>query len=292
VFSLAEMMVVLLILSIILAATMPILSKRAKYKASTAASGSKVCSKVLMSGSISDVSIGTGIIFYQMLGGGGGGNINDLGWGGGGGSSAIVIDGVVSAFAAGGAGAIFFDEVTMIPVLAQNGTSASGTIFIDNVSNNHTLSAYVGGGGGAGGFFRGFSSSYYYGSGGRGGAGYCAGSDGSSWTSSRTSSTGAPGGSDICATHPYAGNTAVNNPFSLSGGLGGGGGGYGGKGGDAGHYEDSPVINIPATAGTTGSGTGVAGKRTGSGITEQATGGDGGYVKLYFMTNGSSCPNW
>lgn len=49
-FSLAELMIVMLILTIILAATMPILSKRAKVKAAAAAAGGSVTLTVATEG--------------------------------------------------------------------------------------------------------------------------------------------------------------------------------------------------------------------------------------------------
>ena len=73
-FSLAELMVVMLILTIILAATMPILSKRAKVKAAAVAasgSGAKTCIKSVSDSNWSTtLKPGVQYFHYSMVGGG------------------------------------------------------------------------------------------------------------------------------------------------------------------------------------------------------------------------------
>lgn len=287
-FSLAELMIVLLIMTIILAATMPILSKRAKVKAAAVSSGSnsRTCLKIVTS-SIVDVDLGNGVIFYQMIGGGGGGTFIQSAGGGGGGSSAILIDNVLQAYAAGGNGGYGI-------TYAQGGTGtfSTGAIFLDPSKTSHKISAYAGGGGGAGG---GCYTVYgdWTGTGGRSGAGYCGGNQGVSYTN--TYSTVALGGSNVCPSglslKGSAGNTSDGSAAVASGSslMGGGGGGFGGNGGDRGTGGGLCQVstNTPATDGsaaTSAPGSGAGGSST--------TGGKGGYVMLYYITTSSSCPAW
>lgn len=290
-FSLAELMIVLLIMTIILAATMPILSKRAKVKAAAAAgsgSNSRTCLKIVTS-SIVDVNLGNGVIFYQMIGGGGGGAFIQSAGGGGGGSSAILIDNVLQAYVAGGAGGYSLSPTN----IGQPGAFSTGAIFLDpSKIDGHKISAYAGGGGGAGG---GCYTVYghWVGIGGRSGAGYCGGNQGVSNTD--TYSTVALGGSNVCSStyqlKGSSGNTSDGSAAVVSGSslMAGGGGGFGGNGGDRGTGGGLCQVstNTPATDGsaaTSAPGSGAGGSYT--------TGGKGGYVMLYYITTSSSCPAW
>jgi len=296
-FSLAEMLIVLCIVTVIMAATMPIISKRAKMHAAAASGSSSntlACTKTVTS-PITNATIGRGVIFYQIAGGGGG-KSRYSGTGGGGGSSAILIDGVLQAYSAGGPGTVYYSNPN-----DANGALSSGAIFLDPSLSSHTISVYVGGGGGGAGMYEnptsGTSNTY----GGRGGAGYCGGAEGASGSNppGNQISTPTPGGGSTCdaslSLKGSAGNTSNGSSVNT---LGGGGGGYGGRGGDSGYsYDYNGLLTIPASNGLSAGSTSDDGKGGGTytdpnhGYTLPA-GGDGGYVTLYFMTNASSCPSW
>ena len=65
-FSLAEMMVVMLIMTIILAASMPILSKRAKVKAAAVANSSNTCIRTINSSLDTTLTVNIPTVFYVM----------------------------------------------------------------------------------------------------------------------------------------------------------------------------------------------------------------------------------
>lgn len=306
-FSLAELMIVMLVLTIILAATMPILSKRAKVKAaavSHSSSNTLTCAKTITS-SLTNVTLDPTIMFfyYQMYGGGGA-------FGGGGGSSAILIDNTVAAIAKGG------DGGNGQNVSPSPGDSAVGTLML--APKGHTLTVYAGGGGGG----RGGISNDCNGGGGAGwygGAGACgtgsgggANAGGSAGLASSTfplmAGTQFNGGRGVDSTTntygAFGGATSSGGNGSLYGG--GGGGGYGGKGGDGCHNSTIPYNNTcqgdtGQQASSTTPGTGKAGTIYGFNYTDYAyqhqyntygAGGEGGSVMIFFVTTASSCPNW
>lgn len=190
-FSLAEMMVVMLILTIVLAATVPIISKRAKMKnSSNSESGTlKTCTKTVTSYLETNLTADIKNLRYTMYGGGGGGggignSIESCSWsgtsypffgdgGGGGGSSAILLDNTVMAFASGGSGGKGVDRG--YNVKANNGADGSyaeGVVPL-TLPSYQILRVYVGGGGGGGG-----STEANFVSNAGGGSGYFGGGEG------------------------------------------------------------------------------------------------------------------
>lgn len=313
-FSLAELMIVLLIMTIILAATMPVLSKRAKIKASSVGSSSssnvRACGKTVTS-TLPTTTIPAGVIYfyYQMYGGGGGAQGIDTqsasaGGGGGGGASVILIDGVVKAEADGGTGAGYIDLRSYTAYAASPGIAAQGTLFIDP-STSHTISVYAGGGGGAGattapdGSYQGFTY-FVGGGGGAGGGGAAAGYTGYGQPGSiPIGSTTVPNGTDTSA---FSNSSLIAHGGSSTGGItntnSGGGGAFGGNGGTSINTKSGPynIYSIPGENGhtaTTTPGMGKAGVGSWSADfkTYTATGGQGGSVMFFFMTTASTCPS-
>lgn len=122
-FSLAELMILMLILTIILAATMPILSKRAKFKAAHAGSSSTItCQKVVTSSLSTNLSYDMKSLSYTMYGGNNGG-----------GTSTIVYNGNTFSAAGGATG--------------SNGAMVLGTLL--NLTAGQSLVVSAGSGGGS-----------------------------------------------------------------------------------------------------------------------------------------------
>jgi competence protein ComGC len=120
-FSLAELMMLLLILSIILAATMPVISKRAKYKAAQAGGSTITCMKVVNSSLSTNLSSNIKSLSYTMYGGNNGG-----------GSSTIVYNGNTFSAAGGATG--------------SNGQMVLGTLLNLTMGKSLVVSAGSGGG--------------------------------------------------------------------------------------------------------------------------------------------------
>lgn len=308
-FSLAELMIVMLVLTIILAATMPILSKRAKVKAAAvaASSGSTItCTKVVNSSFDTVLTSDIKSLSYTMYGGGGGGgaNGNSIGSGGGGGSSAILVSSsstatlgdIFSVFAAGGDGGFWNG--------GKNHSGTDGEFKQGNISNlikNQRLTVYAGGGGGGGGqvgagggsgFYGGGGGAYGGTSGGKGGTG-TKGGDGDISTYNGTNGASLAGGrgsgSYSTNTGSYGGNGANGGSLDYSTG---GGGGFGAKGGDSGGGAYS-TFTTP-TNGSTSTQTTPPGRGKGGYMgflnTTEGLGGEGGSVTLIYTTTASSCP--
>lgn len=279
-FSLAELMVVMLILTIILAATMPILSKRAKVKAAAAATASsgtvRACTKKITTEPFSK-QITPDIIFmsYTLTGGGSGGKSdNSYSNGSTGGSSLIFFNDKVLDCALGGRSAS-----TSNP----SGQTVQGFISQNSLLTNPTLEIYIGGGGGGGGY------GFY--------------NDGSSWS---TIYDGYGGYSILASnytcsnvigltTSPGLNKTQAITPSAArvpSVPIGGGGGGFGGKGGNGGK-TDSSTHKISITAAMAGNSEPSTGDGSGGNnetSTTVATGGQGGSATLMYLTTASSCP--
>lgn len=292
-FSLAELMIVMLVLTIILAATMPILSKRAKVKhAELASAGSAplVCVKTITNYFDTTLTDDIKSLSYTLRGGGGGAGSGSGNGGGGGGSSAILYDNTLKGFAPGGSGGMNYGNN------GQDGGLVSGGIF--NLETGKKLTIYVGGGGGNGG-------NGYQSGGAGGGAGYMGGGGGAyspaTAATGGTDSGGVGGTSTQSATKPvyngisgsltkggdggrytsgsytyYATGGNGNSPGACQGcggntGMSCGGGAYGGDGGNNG-----------SAGGTSGSGTGTG---KGAGMYSASTSGSA----LIFYTTDSSC---
>lgn len=308
-FSLAELMIVMLILTIILAATMPILSKRAKVKAAAVSSGEAktVCTKIVNS-VLGPVPLSNNIqsLGYIMVGGGGGAGCNGSGTssdGGAGGSSAIVYDGN-AVWAAGG------DS-------AQDGHTAVGNM--GSLTKGKTFAVYAGGGGGMcnGGNVGGGGGAGYFGGGGgvaynstsgrtisaagggtnQGGAGgsttgyscngtqsdFCGASGASLAGGNSNTFTYVDGHTGSIVTIFAAGGNASGGGVGISGS--GGGGGFGGSGG--GWYDSaSGTIIRTGTVGDIPYGNGKRGG-TSNGIYSYAS--SGGSVILFYTTTASTC---
>lgn len=286
-FSLAEIMVAMLLVTIILAATMPILSKRAKVKQASAGAGSGstiACMKVVTSSlPATNPSLGFALtsaipsLSYQMYGGGGGASFKSGStWygGGGGGSSAILINGVRQAYAQGGEGGRY-----SINMYGKDGYAAYGTL--SNLTSGQKLTVYAGGGGGAG-----FSSG-----GGGGGSGYYGGGGGG------YGSTIGPAGGGTGSTYGAGGTGTSGNGSSgasLQGGDSYGGLGKGGIGNNSGTGNYSNGGGYGWYGGSSHSPSSNGGFNTGKGgtgdtYTYDAKGGDGGIVILFYTTTASSC---
>lgn len=322
-FSLAELMVVMLILTIILAATMPILSKRAKVKAAAAAASSNAttCMQVISSSLPANlnsvppnatITLSSNIqtLSYTLIGGGGGASQrNDIG-GGGGGSTAIVVNDVAT-IAKGGDGGHGVDNA--ISGFGQDGSIETGIVASPA---GKTLAVYVGGGGGAAG------SNYYANnfSGGGGGAGYYGGGGGT-WgcnlpatkcyggggnvlgatsggtagvSNSSSSFNGSPGdkihGGN--GTYVFGFSTAYTDRINAGSGTSGGtscssydsGGGGGGFGAPGGIGHIYPQTYTCSSGANSGNAAG-----TGKGGRPPNNGGDGGSAILIYTTKGSTC---
>lgn len=308
-FSLAELMIVMLVLTIILAATMPILSKRAKVKvAAVASSGSnaKWCTKVVNdyfeTSSTSDVNF----LIYIMYGGGGGGR-SYYGSGGGGGSSAIFLNGVLQAYASGGSGNYSSNCGSPGCCTGQDGSITSGSLIL---RGGEKIKVYAGGGGG--GAYNGGGAQSGAGAG-AGGSGYYGGNAGSIYLSYGSCGGSGDGGTNTggtttlggCGALSHGGNTSIlGGVYALGGNAanggstsissmtyGGGGGGYGGAGGNGGLNRGGTYPTLYPTAGnsaTSTAGTGKGGQMCTD--TTPATGGDGGSVTLLYITDSSTCP--
>lgn len=303
-FSLAELMIVMLVLSIILAATMPILSKRAKVRAAAAAGASgtvKACTTVVTNARLS-VNIPSDVKFlvYTLYGGGGGGGGYSSGGaasstpGGGGGVTVLAIDGKKTAGANGGMGGNGDG-------IGSNGAISQGMLILNPSSATHTLNVFPGGGGGGGGTDCG-----------SGGGGIGAGKG------SATGSYGGDGGTlaELSTTTDYAGTSGLgtlNATQGISPGFcstgygrgatttdgitvtpgaapsinksGGSGGGFGGKGGDGGTASTAGKAGNNGTS-TQSYGAGGAGGTS----TTASTGGSGGSATIFYFTTAATCP--
>lgn len=285
-FSLAEMMVVMLVLTIISAVALPTISKRIK-KTQPTNSGSNplICSRIVVSSFDTTLSSDVMYIQYVMYGGGGGGmGSYSIGYGGAGGSSAVLISSSLTgtpsgdinlAVAAGGAGAYMNTHQTGYDASVARGS------FINTTTSSKRLTVYVGGGGGSGGNSPGScGGSYTACYSGGGGAGYATGSS-YGGPNSGANGNGATGG---------AGGAPANSSYG-----GGGGGGYGAKGGNGGslvNYMNNGVwIYGGAYNGENGHDSPTATTSPGQGHGGAASvGGDGGSVTLMYMTTAASCP--
>ena len=264
-FSLAEMMVVMLIMTIILAASMPILSKRAKVKAAALANSSVglTCQKTINS-SLVIPSLASDIqsMSYTMVGGGGGGGYYGtyVGGGGGGGSSAILYDNNVQATAAGGNGGY-----TSI-YKAQSGILTQGVI--TNLVAGKSFAVYAGGGGNGG----------RSGAGGAGGAGWYGGGSGGGLNISSSGLVAAGGGTTQAGTAGNAFHSGYSTNYGSDGAnLTGGGTGGGGFGA------------CPSCTVGEGLGTGQGGLASTSDCYGACAGGSGGYVMLLYTTKANTC---
>lgn len=197
-FSLAELMIVMLVLTIILSATMPILSKRAKVKAAAAASSNNhgnICVKQV-NDTLTATIKGAVLLQYYLTGGGGGGGYFNYAYhysdptypqdmiyyaaGGDGGYTSITVTptggGTALKDLAGGGLAGCGDNTSGAPgcdvytssypytyargPMALPGGTKSGT-FVLTPSKTYTLDIKAGGGGGGAGGTSQKSSNFY-----------------------------------------------------------------------------------------------------------------------------------
>lgn len=328
-FSLAELMIVLLVMTIILAATMPILSKRAKVKAAAAA-GSKsntlTCTTNVKDTLSKPITADMSMLFYFMYGGGNGGSngltgtylssvsrYQDTAWGGEGGNTIIAVDTNVIDIAYGGSGSDYwtFSSGYAGNGAGESGKSASGFIPL-NLSAGKTLNVYVGGGGGGAGRIHGggpgasktFSSypplsSSLYGGSGRGV--YVSAFGTYIFPRATLLKSIMHLTSDTDEIKCADGGTSTAGGTVATGCTGGGGGAYGGKGGDG---VDGTTTSTSSSNGwglgianatgnpgltTSANNTGLGGTN-GTATTPYGTGGYGGSATLVYFTTASSCP--
>lgn len=310
-FSLAEIMVVLVIFTIIMAATMPILTKKTKVKMATqkpVLTCIKMVNTYLPTTTLtSDIKS----LNYTLIGGGGGSSYHYSSYyfmGGAGGSSAILIGTSTSST---------HDLAEIVANGGSPGSSAtsyqgqSGSVVKGNISGNllttgHTITIYVGGGGG--------KTASGYGGGGGGGAGYFGGGGGYNYsgggTPSLTLATGGTnqGGAGGCYKFSVSITFCAGDGSSLKGGDSvtnfGGRSGTGGNGihGGLGDYTNYSLSAFGGGGGFGGSGGGfqadvearqnygqIGGTGTGQGGIN-AGGGTGGSATLIYTTTASSCP--
>lgn len=272
-FSLSEIMIVFLILTIVLAMTIPIISKRSKIRTSsgsTPVSNSNVISCIKVVNSTLDKTLTSDIksLSYVLIGGGGGGSGRNVYGGGGGGSSNISIyntagSRIFTGTAKGGNGGVVNPFQFVRESDGSNGEVVSGNIY--NLTTNYKVKIYVGGGGGGGGDGYGYS----FGSGGSGSIGGDSGSNPGSYHLGG----GSNGGNDLAGGSGYGG--------------GGGAGGYGAYGG-----INSSNSGASATSYT---GTGKGGASLNYGVYGSTStgnygqGGEGGSATLIYTTTSSSC---
>lgn len=297
-FSLAELMVLLLLISIVMAATMPIISKRAKFKQKiAAASSATTCIRpVLTFLPTTTLTYDITSLSYYMVGGGGGSCYGSY-TGGGGGSSAILVGSSVSSthdlaeiVAAGGDGAGCSSNSDND---GKDGVEVRGTISSSLLKTGNTLTVYAGGGGGSGGWTStlnsyggGGGSGYFGGGGGYQAKGYPGGGGtnkgGTSITSPGSSLKGGDGYNNYAQ-----GGQGVYGGETLSGSslVAGTGGGFGGRGGD---NSEGPnyASNCVGRSGEGFFGTGKGG--TGDPF-NYGLGGEGGSVILIYTTTASTC---